>query len=121
LKAAKIPNVNFIYAVSVWSDNQAALATSKNPVNHQRSKHFHIKYSYCQEEVNNGSVVMGYTTSSTNHADIFTKSNAINVFNYHFPFVMGLKTIPKIEHNILTKVNDDLPCPICSTSYSANK
>ena len=121
LKSINIPNVKFIYGVSVWSDNQAALATSKNPVNHQRSKHFHMKYAYIQEEVSRGAVVMGYTTSATNHADVCTKAVGSKIFQYHFLFIMGMGVIPKIEHRIQTVEDDFLPCPMCSCSLSHKK
>jgi hypothetical protein len=121
LKSINIPNVKFIYGVSIWSDNQAALATSKNPVNHQRSKHFHMKYAYIQEEVSRGAVVMGYTTSATNRADVCTKAVGLKIFQTHFPFIMGMGVIPKIEHKILTIEDDALPCPMCSCSLSHKK
>jgi len=80
-----------------------------------------MKYAYIQEEVSRGAVVMGYTTSATNHADVCTKAVGSKIFQYHFLFIMGMGVIPKIEHRIQTVEDDVLPCPMCSCSLSHKK
>jgi KUP system potassium uptake protein len=60
-------------SVLLCGDNQGALALSKNPVSHQRSKHIDVKYHFIRTEVKNGRVRLMYVPSQENVADIFTK------------------------------------------------
>jgi hypothetical protein len=121
LKCAQIPNINFIYAVSLWTDSQSAIAVSKHPVNHQRAKHIHMKYAYVQEEVARGAVKMEYIKSATNCADICTKSTGPKIHESHFPTIMGRTKIPRIQHDVIEKEDDHLLCPMCSSVLNKNK
>ena len=60
--------------VTVFADNQGAIALSKNPVHHQRSKHIDIKYHFIRSEIVNGNIELYYVPSEDNVADIFTKA-----------------------------------------------
>ena len=60
--------------VTVFADNQGAIALSKNPVHHQRSKHIDIKYHFIRSEILNGVIELCYIPSEDNIADIFTKA-----------------------------------------------
>ena len=42
--------------ISLYADNQGAIALAKNPVNHQRTKHIDIKYHFIRLEVEQGVV-----------------------------------------------------------------
>ena len=55
-------------------DNKAAIAISKNPVLHKRSKHIHIAYHIVRREVAKKNVVMAYIPTNENIADMMTKS-----------------------------------------------
>lgn len=70
-------------------DNQGAIALSKNPVQHQRSKHIDIKYHFIRNEVQNGSVNVQYVPTTDNWADIFTKSVARSKLEIFRPIIMG--------------------------------
>lgn len=61
-------------SVSLYCDNQGAIALAKNPVQHQRSKRINIRYHFIRQEIQNGSVNVMYVTSNENVADIFTKA-----------------------------------------------
>ena len=60
--------------VTIFGDNQGAIALIENPVHHQRSKHIDIKYHFIRTEFNRGRIRIGYMPSEDMVADIFTKS-----------------------------------------------
>ncbi|KAE8676644.1 hypothetical protein F3Y22_tig00111582pilonHSYRG00249 [Hibiscus syriacus] len=57
----------------VCVDNKSAIALSKNPVFHDRSKHIDIRYHYIRECVARNDVEVEYVKSQDQVADIFTK------------------------------------------------
>ena len=57
----------------LYCDNQGAIALSKNPVQHQRSKHIDIKYHFIRSEVQNETLNLMYVPTGDNIADVFTK------------------------------------------------
>ena len=61
------------HTVNLLVDNQGAIAISKNPVQHQRSKHISIKYHFVRTEIKNNVVSLTYIESDNNIADLFTK------------------------------------------------
>ena len=59
--------------VTLYCDNQGALALAKNPVHHQRSKHIDIKNHFIRAEVEKGMIQLKYIPSDQNVSDVFTK------------------------------------------------
>ncbi|KAE8721075.1 hypothetical protein F3Y22_tig00016885pilonHSYRG00007 [Hibiscus syriacus] len=57
----------------VCVDNKSAIALSKNPVFHDRSKHIDIRYHYIRECVARNDVEVEYVNSQDQVTDIFTK------------------------------------------------
>jgi hypothetical protein len=55
-------------------DNQSAIALSKNPVLHDRSKHIDIKFHFIRECVENGKIYVDHVNTEEQLADILTKS-----------------------------------------------
>jgi hypothetical protein len=55
-------------------DNQSAIALSKNPVFHERSKHIDVRFHYIRECVDEGRIIIDYTTTEEQLADILTKA-----------------------------------------------
>jgi hypothetical protein len=55
-------------------DNQSAIALSKNPVLHDRSKHIDTKFHYICECVDGGAVRLVFVSTQGQLADIMTKS-----------------------------------------------
>ena len=58
---------------TIFGDNQGANALSKNPVDHRRTKHIHIRHHYIRELITNGEIVVKYVNTKDNVADVFTK------------------------------------------------
>jgi hypothetical protein len=59
--------------VTIFEDNQGAIALVENPVHHQRSKHIDIKYHFIRNECNRGKIDVVYLPSEDMIADILTK------------------------------------------------
>ena len=54
-------------------DNQAAIDSSYNPENHQRTRHIERKHYLIRELVELGRIVVPFVRSDQNLADFFTK------------------------------------------------
>jgi len=59
--------------VTVYEDNQGAIALCQNPVNRQRSKHIDVRYHFIRREVYASKVVVKYCPTSEMIADVMTK------------------------------------------------
>lgn len=64
----------------LFVDNQAAIALSKNPVHHDRSKHIDIKYHYIRDCVEKGQVEVDHIRTREQIADALTKALGRVVF-----------------------------------------
>ena len=60
--------------IEINVDNQGAISLSKNPTQHDRSKHVDIKYHFCRECVSSGKVEVQHVSSEDNVADVMTKA-----------------------------------------------
>ena len=54
-------------------DNQGAIALSKNPDNHSRTKHIDVRYHYIRDLVEKKKVEVNYCPTNNNLADLMTK------------------------------------------------
>jgi hypothetical protein len=52
----------------------SAIALSKNPVHHDRSKHIDVKYHYIRECVDSGIVEVDHVETAEQLADVLTKA-----------------------------------------------
>jgi len=60
--------------VKLLMDNMSAIALSKNPVHHDRSKHIDTKYHFLRECIEEGKVEVDHVGTAEQLADIFTKA-----------------------------------------------
>lgn len=60
--------------VTLFSDNQGALALTKNPLYQSRSKHFDILYHWMREKVDDSSIIPTYIPTNLMLADVLTKA-----------------------------------------------
>ena len=59
--------------ITIYEDNQSAIAMSKNPQFHGRSKHIDIKYHFVRDQVEKKAVTVLYCPTGSMLADLFTK------------------------------------------------
>jgi len=55
-------------------DNMSAIALSKNPVLHDRSKHIDTKFHFIRECVDKGIILLEYANTQDQLADLMTKA-----------------------------------------------
>ena len=60
--------------VTLFVDNNSAIALMKNPVFHGRSKHIDLKYHFIRECVERGQIVVKRVGTEEQKADILTKA-----------------------------------------------
>jgi hypothetical protein len=60
--------------ITLYEDNQACIALSKNPEDHKRTKHIQVKYHVLRDYVKNKLIKLEYIASKYQLADLFTKS-----------------------------------------------
>lgn len=69
-------------STEVFLGNQAAIATSHNPVFHARTKHFNIRLYFFREVQEVGQVKLVYCRSEDQVADLFTKPFHVSRFEF---------------------------------------
>jgi hypothetical protein len=57
----------------IMMDNRLAIALSRNPVLHGRSKHIKTKYHFIRECVEQGEICLEYVSTNDQYVDILTK------------------------------------------------
>jgi hypothetical protein len=60
--------------VKLLIDNKSAIALSRNPVHHERSKHIDIRFHFIRECIEEGKVEVDHIQTEKQLADILTKS-----------------------------------------------
>jgi hypothetical protein len=69
--------------IVIYCDNSGAVANSKDPRNHKRTKHVERKYHLIRDIVSRGDVDVVKILTDDNLADPFTKTLPEAVFNRH--------------------------------------
>lgn len=59
--------------VEIYCDSQSAIALSKNPVHHEKTKHVDVKYNFVRELVSEKFIDVVKIATKYNPEDIFTK------------------------------------------------
>ncbi|KAL0398405.1 UNVERIFIED_CONTAM: Retrovirus-related Pol polyprotein from transposon TNT 1-94 [Sesamum radiatum] len=59
---------------TIYCDNKSAIAITKNPVQHNRTKHIDIKYHALREATTRGEIELKYCSTEEQLADMFTKA-----------------------------------------------
>lgn len=71
-----------LFPSKVYCDSQSAIALSKNPSFHNRTKHIDVKFHYVREVVQNGELTVHKIGTVHNPADIMTKALANDRFEF---------------------------------------
>ena len=69
--------------MTLYCDNRGAVANSKEPRSHKRSKYIERRYHLIREIVARGDVEVKQISTHDNIADPFTKTLSIRVFEKH--------------------------------------
>ena len=83
-----VPNID--KPLTLFCDNSGAVANSKEPRSHKRSKHIHRKYHVIRDFVKKQEVLVMKIASENNLADLFTKTFPAKTFESHLEG-MGLR------------------------------
>ena len=62
-----------ILATTLFGDNQACIALSRNPVAHSRARHIDIRHHFIRERVESHEINLEFCSTKDMLADIFTK------------------------------------------------
>lgn len=77
-------------SVTLNCDNQGAIALSKNPVHHNRSKHIDIRYHFIRFEIQSKFLFLQYISTQDNLADVFTKAVTGPKLKTFVPLLLGI-------------------------------
>ena len=61
------------YTFILYCDSQSAIALTKKPIHHQRSKHIDIKFNFIRNELEKATLRLFNIASEENIADVFIK------------------------------------------------
>ncbi|XP_068317241.1 secreted RxLR effector protein 161-like [Pyrus communis] len=86
-------------ATSLFCDNTSAIAMSKNPVFHQKTKHIGMKFHFIRDAIQEGVVNLIYYKGEEQIADIFTKALPKGRFNY-LRILLGVKSVSNLEWSV---------------------
>ncbi|KAJ5091016.1 hypothetical protein N7532_009700 [Penicillium argentinense] len=78
-------------ATNVMADNQSAIALSRNPEFHKRTKHFNVKFHYQRAVLNKGEICLEYIPTEEQAADGLTKPLGPSTFT-KFCNLLGIDT-----------------------------
>ena len=78
--------------IVINEDNQGAIAMTKNPVGHARTKDIDIRYNFVPERVQDGAIILQYVATGEVIADILTKSLLKCTFQ-KLVIELGMKTV----------------------------
>ena len=86
------PDSHWAQMVVLYGDNQGAIALSKNPENHARTKHMAIQTAFVREQVAEGNISIEYTPTEQQMADGLTKALPKDKF-IAFRSALGLESL----------------------------
>nr|GEU61219.1 hypothetical protein [Tanacetum cinerariifolium] len=89
--------------IPIYCDSELAIAISRNPVQHSKTKHIAVRYQFIKEHVEKGTIELYFVKTDYQLADIFTKSLSVDRFNY-LVCRLGMRSLCPQELNRLAKL-----------------
>ncbi|KAM2146326.1 hypothetical protein ACFX1Q_003199 [Malus domestica] len=80
-------------------DNTSAIAITKNPIFHQKTKHINRRYHFIKEALQQGVIDLIHCPTKEQLADIFTKALAREQFTY-LRNLLGVKSVHNLKGNV---------------------
>ncbi|OIT35881.1 retrovirus-related pol polyprotein from transposon tnt 1-94 [Nicotiana attenuata] len=78
--------------MTLYCDSQVAIAYTKDPKYHSKTKHIDIKYNFVRDMVSSGEINLQYIPTRSMIADPCTKAISRNLFEKHV-MALGLRRI----------------------------
>jgi histone deacetylase 1/2 len=91
--------ITFDPVFRLYIDNKAAIALSKNPVNHRASKHIDLRYKFIAAAVKEGLATPIYKETNENISDVFTKNSNAAACRRHFAKLVSDASICKANRD----------------------
>ena len=66
----------------LFSDNKATIEISRNPVQHDRTKHVEVDSHFIKEKIESGVLTLSYVSTKKQVANILIKGLARSVFDH---------------------------------------
>ena len=76
--------------IDLFKDNQGAIALAENSISGGRTKHIDVRHHFIRELVERKVLSVQVMESSSQHADILTKTLGLDAFVKHRAFLMNL-------------------------------
>lgn len=77
--------------ISVFEDNQGAIALAENPLSSSNSKHIDVRRHFVRELSANGDITVKHVSTNKQCADILTKALGKEKFELHRDLLLGLR------------------------------
>ncbi len=74
---------------TIFTDNQAVIQVMKNPILHQRTRHFRMRLAFVRQLVMDQKIEFVYVSTHENEADTLTKALGVLPFQKHRDSLMG--------------------------------
>ena len=82
--------------MTLWCDNQSRIKISKNPVFHDKTKHFEVDWHFSRQKIDDGTIRVNFINSNSQPVDIFTKAlNKVKFLSCRDLF--GLETLEEVQ------------------------
>nr|GEX59510.1 retrovirus-related Pol polyprotein from transposon TNT 1-94 [Tanacetum cinerariifolium] len=88
--------------IPMYSDSKRAIAISRNPVQHSKTKHIDIRYYFIKEHVEKGTVELYFVGTEYQLANLFTKALPKERFEY-LVHRIGMRCMTPTQFESLTK------------------
>ena len=60
--------------ITLWCDNQSCIKIAKNPVFHDRTKHFEVDWHFTRQKIDDGTIQVSFVKTYSQPTDIFTNA-----------------------------------------------